>query len=60
MIENLDEPDAEDPRTPECLSMARLEALGFGRAKITPVEEQHVGNCRLCAARLLAFKSRGV
>ncbi|MBU0639805.1 MAG: hypothetical protein KKB50_13135 [Planctomycetes bacterium] len=55
--ETLDDPDAPDPRKPNCPSMSRLEALGAGRLPETAPERHHLAGCGICRARFAAFRA---
>lgn len=53
--ESFDDSQANDPRTPSCLSMGRIETIAK-EVEITAAERDHLTSCDLCSGRLRAFK----
>ncbi len=56
-IEGLDQPDAEDPRTENCLPIRRIQSISF-EALASVEEEGHLSSCKLCQDRREAFRQR--
>lgn len=51
-----DDKPADDPRSAECLTMGRLDALAAARLGPSSTEQRHLRSCPLCTGRLRALQ----
>ncbi len=59
-IDATDEVAGDDVRTPSCMSMSRLQAIADASQPTSVTEQEHLSSCRLCNARLRAFRRRNI